>query len=105
ERGQHIVVAPEDACTNGELPIAPAVIGDVLEPGPGVRIDDGLVRLRVEEVERGRATCQVVVGGRVTSHKGVNLPGVPIPIPSITRNGGADLGVGAALGVLVVARS
>src|SRR6185437_3155369 len=91
ERGQHVVVAPEDVCTNGELPIAPAVIGDVLEPGHDVLIDDGLVRLRVEEVESGRATCQVVVGGRVSSHKGVNLPGVPIPIPSITRKDTTDL--------------
>jgi pyruvate kinase len=105
ERGQHIVVAPEDACTNGELPVAPAVIGDVLEPGHDVLIDDGLVRLRVEEVERGRATCQVVVGGRVTSHKGVNLPGVPIPIPSITRKDSADLEFALELGVDFVALS
>jgi pyruvate kinase len=105
ERGQHIVVAPEDACSNGELPVAPAVIGDVLEPGHDVLIDDGLVRLRVEEVERGRATCQVVVGGRVTSHKGVNLPGVPIPIPSITRKDSADLEFALELGVDFVALS
>jgi pyruvate kinase len=105
ERGQHIVVAPEDICTNGELPVAPAVIGDVLEPGHDVLIDDGLVRLRVEEVERGRATCQVVVGGRVSSHKGVNLPGVPIPIPSITRKDSADLEFALGLGVDFVALS
>src|SRR5690348_4707370 len=91
ERGQHVVVAPEDACTNGELPVAPAVIGDVLEPGHDVLIDDGLVRLRVEEVDGGRATCAVVVGGLVSSHKGVNLPGVPVPIPSLTRKDVADL--------------
>jgi pyruvate kinase len=105
ERGQHIVVAAEDACSNGELPVAPAVIGDVLKPGHDVLIDDGLVRLRVDVVERGRATCQVVVGGRVTSHKGVNLPGVPIPIPSITRKDSADLEFALGLGVDFVALS
>jgi pyruvate kinase len=105
ERGQHVVVAPEGACTNGELPVAPAVIGDVLEPGHDVLIDDGLVRLRVEEVRSGRATCQVVVGGRVSSHKGVNLPGVPIPIPSITRKDSADLEFALELGVDFVALS
>ena len=61
------------------------MIGDVLKPGHDVLIDDGLVRLRVGEVEHGRAYCQVIVGGTVTSHKGVNLPGVPLPIPSLTR--------------------
>jgi pyruvate kinase len=105
ERGQHVVVAAEDACSNGELPVAPAVIGDVLEPGHDVLIDDGLVRLRVEEVQSGRATCQVVVGGRVSSHKGVNLPGVPIPIPSITRKDSADLEFALELGVDFVALS
>jgi pyruvate kinase len=105
ERGEEITVAAEGACTNGELPIAPAVIGDVLKPGHDVLIDDGLVRLRVEQVERGRARCQVVVGGRVSSHKGVNLPGVPIPIPSITRKDSADLQFALDLGVDFVALS
>jgi pyruvate kinase len=105
ERGDRIVVCAEETCTNGELPIAPAVIGDVLKPGHDVLIDDGLVRLHVEDVQSGRATCQVVVGGRVTSHKGVNLPGVPIPIPSITRKDSADLEFALDLGVDFVALS
>src|SRR5207253_4526506 len=67
--GDEIRVCAEESATNGELPIAPAVIGDVLEPGHEVLIDDGLVRLRVDEVEAGRATCAVVVGGLVSSHK------------------------------------
>ncbi|HET8528349.1 MAG TPA: pyruvate kinase [Gaiellaceae bacterium] len=105
ERGEHVVVCPEEQCTDGELPIAPAVIGDVLKPGHDVLIDDGRVRLRVEGVEQTRARCQVVVGGRVTSHKGVNLPGVPIPIPSITRKDSADLQFALELGVDFVALS
>ena len=68
-------------------------------------IDDGLVRLRVDEVERGRARCAVVVGGRITSHKGVNLPGVPLPIPSLTRKDIADLEFALELGVDFVALS
>jgi pyruvate kinase len=105
ERGDRIVVAAEHACEDGELPVAPAVIGDVLEAGHDVLLDDGLVRLHVEHVEGGRATCQVVVGGRVTSHKGVNLPGVPIPIPSITRKDSLDLDFALQLGVDFVALS
>jgi pyruvate kinase len=52
-----------------------------------VLIDDGLVRLRVEKVEAGRARCAGRLRRVVSSHKGVNLPGVPIPIPSLTRKG------------------
>ena len=75
------MVAPEEKAKDGDLPVSPAVIGDVLQPGNDVLIDDGLVRLRVERVDSGRALCTVLVGGPVGSHKGVNLPGVPLPIP------------------------
>jgi pyruvate kinase len=91
QTGDQITVCAEEAASDSELPIAPAVIGDVLKPGHEVLIDDGLVRLRVDEVEGGRASCAVVVGGQVSSHKGVNLPGVPVPIPSLTRKDVADL--------------
>jgi pyruvate kinase len=105
KRGDRITVSPEDECNGDELPIAPAVIGDVLKPGHDVLIDDGRVRLRVEEVHSGRAFCDVVVGGAITSHKGVNLPGVPIPIPSLTRKDTADLEFALSLGVDFVALS
>jgi pyruvate kinase len=103
--GDRVLVCAEEAATDGELPIAPAVIGDVLEPGHEVLIDDGLVRLRVDDVEGGRATCAVVVGGLVSSHKGVNLPGVPVPIPSLTRKDVDDLEWALSTGVDFVALS
>jgi pyruvate kinase len=107
ERGQRVTVCPEEFATDGsgDLPVSPAVIGDVLKPGHDVLIDDGLVRLHVDEVEAGRAHCAVVVGGRVSSHKGVNLPGVPLPIPSLTRKDVADLDFALELGVDYVALS
>jgi pyruvate kinase len=104
-RGDKITVCAEELAADGELPIAPAVIGDVLQPGHDVLIDDGRVRLRVDDVEHGRARASVVVGGTVTSHKGVNLPGVPLPIPSLTRKDLADLEFALQLGVDFVALS
>jgi pyruvate kinase len=103
--GEEIVVAGEDACQNGELPVSPSVIGEVLQPGHDVLIDDGLVRLRVQEVEAGRARCAVLAGGTVTAHKGVNVPGVPVPIPSLTRKDLDDLDFALTLGVDYVALS
>ncbi len=52
ERRDDRRLRPRSTCSDGELPVAPAVIGDVLKPGHDVLIDDGLVRLRVG---RGRA--------------------------------------------------
>src|SRR5262249_14929646 len=103
--GVRLRVCAGEAGSDSGRPIAPAVIGDVLEPGHEVLIDDGLVRLRVDDVEAGRATCAVVVGGLVSSHKGVNLPGVPVPIPSLTRKDLADLDWALETGVDFVALS
>jgi pyruvate kinase len=104
-RGEDIVVSGGETSADGELPVSPAVIGEVLQPGHEVLIDDGLVRLRVEQIEQGRARCAVVAGGVVSSHKGVNLPGVPIPIPSITRKDMDDLELALEIGVDFVALS
>src|SRR2546421_5476594 len=101
---ERIVVAGEPS-QDGELPVSPAVIGEVLQPGHEVLIDDGHIRLRVEQVEQGRAHCAVVTGGIVTSHKGVNVPGVPVPIPSLTRKDMDDLEFALELGVDFVALS
>jgi pyruvate kinase len=104
-RGEEIGVVGGEVSQNGDLPVSPAVIGEVLQPGHEVLIDDGLVRLRVERVESGRAQCAVITGGVVSSHKGVNLPGVPVPIPSLTRKDMDDLEFALALGVDFVALS
>jgi len=104
-RGELVTVAAEESASDGELPVSPAVIGEVLRPGHDVLIDDGLVRLHVDDVEGGRAHCAVVVGGRVSAHKGVNLPGVPLPIPSLTRKDVVDLEFALELDVDFVALS
>jgi pyruvate kinase len=104
-KDEEVVVTGEANASNGELPVAPAVIGEVLRPGHDILIDDGLVRLSVQEVEHGRARCLVVVGGEVKSHKGVNLPGVPVPIPSLTKKDIDDLDFALNLGVDFVALS
>jgi pyruvate kinase len=104
-RGDEITVVGERSAHDGELPVLPAVIGEVLQPGHEVLIDDGLVRLRVERVQAGRVQCAVLAGGVVSAHKGVNIPGVPVPIPSLTRKDMDDLEFALALGVDFVALS
>jgi len=104
-RGERVTIAGEDVARDGDLPVAPAILGSVLQAGNDVLIDDGSIRLHVERVERGRAQCEVVVGGTVSSHKGVNLPGVALPIPSLTRKDIDDLQFALELGCDFVALS
>ena len=104
-KGESVVIAGEDVARDGDIPVSPAVLGTILRPGNDVLIDDGHVRLKVTAVEQGRARCDVVVGGTVISHKGVNLPGVPLPIPSLTRKDLDDLNFALDIGVDFVALS
>ena len=103
--GDTVVIAGEDVARGDDLPVSPPCSDPCCAPGYEVLIDDGHMRLRVERVERGRASCQVVVGGPVGPHKGVNLPGVPLPIPSLTRKDIDDLEFALGLGVDFVALS
>jgi pyruvate kinase len=103
--GEQVTVASLSSAQDGELPLAPDVISQVLQPGNNILIADGRVRLVVEEVRSGRARCVVVVGGEISSNKGVNLPGVEIPIPSLTEKDIGDLEFALELGVDFVALS
>src|SRR5512134_1863980 len=103
EVGDSVVIAGQDLCGPDDVPVAPDVLGAVLEPEDEVLVDDGHVLLRVERVERGRALCRVVTGGLVEPHKGVNVPGVPLPVPSLTKKDLSDLDFALALGVDYVA--
>ena len=106
ETGTEVVITGGEPRHADELPVRPAVIGEILAPGNEVLIDDGHVRLRVERVEEGgRIVCAVVNGGLVSSHKGVNLPGVQLPIPSLTEKDLADLQCAIDIGADYIALS
>jgi pyruvate kinase len=105
ETGDEVWVAADGAARPGDLPVSPPVLSEVLKPGHELLIDDGAVRLRVEELEGPRQRCVALVGGLVSSHKGVNLPGVSLPIPSLTAKDLRDLEFVLGLDVDYVALS
>ena len=74
-------------------------------PGDPVLLDDGKVRLRVVEVRGDDVVTEVVVGGRVSDHKGINLPGVAVSVPALSPKDEADLRFALRLGVDFVALS
>jgi pyruvate kinase len=103
--GDELVVAGEGRGEPGDLPVSPPVLAEVLHAGHELLIDDGLVRLYVRAVDDGRAHATVLVGGVVGAHKGVNLPGVSIPVPSLTEKDLLDLEFALELGADYVALS
>jgi pyruvate kinase len=105
EVGETVVIAGAETAREGDLPVAPDVLGSVLVPDQDILVDDGHVRLRVLVVDAGRVLCRVVTGGVVAPHKGVNVPGVALPVPSLTPKDIADLDFALGLGVDYVAQS
>ncbi|MBP5856155.1 pyruvate kinase [Marivibrio halodurans] len=76
-----------------------------LEPGTDLLLDDGRLRLTVETCDESHAECTVAVGGELSERKGVNVPGVVLPLSPLTEKDRADLDYGLELGVDWVALS
>jgi len=62
-----------------------------VRPGDRILLSDGLIELRVKQVRRTDVTCEVVNGGALGEHKGINLPGVKLRVPALTAKDRADL--------------
>ena len=78
--------------------------GDV-RPGDPILVDDGKVRLQVVEVDGSDVVTEVTTGGRVSDHKGLNLPGVPVSVPALSEKDVEDLRFALHLEVDFVALS
>src|SRR6059058_4750770 len=59
--------------------------------GDRILLSDGLIELRVEKVSGREVICQVVNGGALGEHKGINLPGIKLRVPALTPKDRADL--------------
>jgi pyruvate kinase len=73
--------------------------------GDRLLLDDGKLELAVESVEATDVHTRVVHGGLLKEHKGINLPGVMVNIPSLTAKDHDDLAFGVAQGVDYIAIS
>ncbi|MCB9946334.1 MAG: pyruvate kinase [Rhodospirillaceae bacterium] len=86
-------------------PLPHLEIFNALTHGAELLLDDGKVRLRVESCGHGYADTRVIVGGRLSDRKGVNLPNVRLGISALTEKDRSDLAFALDLGVDWVALS
>ena len=104
--GQEFVITTDDV--EGDEHITSTTFkglpGDC-HPGDPILIDDGKVRLEVTKVEGNNVYTKVVVAGPVSSHKGINLPGVAVSLPALTEKDEADLRWAIRTGADVIAMS
>ncbi len=104
--GELVELAPVGGeLPEGALPVNYRYLLEDVREGERIMLADGLVELRVRERRSDRLVCEVLVGERLSSHKGVNLPGTQLRVPSFTDKDRADLELGLEEGVDLVALS
>lgn len=91
-KGSELVVQRSEIVGTSERisTIAPEILDD-LKVGDPILLDDGLLELKVIEVNGDEALCEVVVGGTLKSSKGMNLPATSLSLPSVTEKDWRDL--------------
>jgi pyruvate kinase len=73
--------------------------------GDTVLVDNGMIRFEVLEKHRNRSRCRVMTPGTLGSRRHINLPGVRVNLPPLTKKDIADVTLGAELRVDLVALS
>lgn len=97
-----------DRATPGDATRAPLPHPEIfaaLQPGAELLLDDGRLRLVVERCGPDFAETRVLNGGPLSDRKGVNVPGVVLPLSALTAKDRADLDFGLSLGVDWIALS
>lgn len=84
---------------------APAELLPDLKVGDQVLLDDGMIRLEVAKLGKHEVTTTVVKGGVLREHRGINLPGATLSLPSLTPKDIADVKFGVEHGVDIIALS
>ncbi|MGQ0536788.1 MAG: pyruvate kinase [Methanobacteriota archaeon] len=105
--GTEVVLAAghETPPKEGVVPVQYAGLAKDAASGTRILLDDGFLEFSVLSVAGSELRCRVVRGGRLRSHKGLNLPGRKVSAESFTRKDRADLKLGIDLGVDFVAQS
>jgi pyruvate kinase len=106
EAGSHVTITPRDIeGTSTVIPTTFQGLASEVAPGARILLNDGLIELRVIRSRGEDVECEVINGGPLGEHKGINLPGVALSIPALTDKDRADLEFGLKHGVDMLAIS
>jgi pyruvate kinase len=106
ERDQPFILATGDFVGNGErASMKFEGLAKAVKPGDRIFINDGLIKLGVEEVTGNEVHTNVLVGGELRSHKGVNFPGIDLGISAFTDHDREWLAFAAAERIDAVSQS
>lgn len=105
EAGERVILSPEESSDSESIPVGYPYLLEDINVGDSILLADGTVQLLVREKRTNQAVCEVLVGGAIRSHKGINLPSSNLRISAFTEKDRKDLLVGLEEGVDFVALS
>jgi len=99
--GTEIVVTTEGNVPGDEHLVSTtySYLAEDVRPGDRMLVDDGLIELRVLASDGVRARCEVIEGGVLKEHKGINLPGVVLRAEAMSEKDKRDVAFGLAHGI------
>jgi pyruvate kinase len=106
EAGKRLRITPREI--EGTASVVSTVfktLAENLEHGSRILLSDGLIELYVDRVDGEDVICEIVNGGMLGEKKGINLPGIPVKVPSLTEKDEEDLIFAIGEGVDTVAVS
>jgi len=99
------IVTGDFAGGPGRISTTFAGLAHSVHRGDRLLLADGAIELRVDDSDGNAIETTVAEGGAIGEHKGINAPGVPLPVSAITPKDVDDLAFGVSLGVDLVALS
>ena len=104
--GSRVTITPRDIPgTATTISTTFQTLAQEVKIGDRILLSDGLIELRVSAVQGNDVECEVINGGMLGEHKGINLPGIVLSVPSMTEKDEEDLAFGLKHGVDMVAAS
>lgn len=104
--GQRLTITPREiAGTATVVGTTFKTLAENVEEGSRILLSDGLIELRVHTLDGDDVVCDVIDGGLLGEHKGINLPGIPVRVPSLTDKDSDDLEFALKNGVDAIAVS
>jgi pyruvate kinase len=104
--GAQVTITPRDVPgTAALISTTFQTLAQEVSPGARILLSDGLIELRVVALRGDDVESEVINGGPLGEHKGINLPGTIVKVPSLTEKDRADLEFGLKHGVDMVAAS
>ncbi|MBU0625763.1 pyruvate kinase [Patescibacteria group bacterium] len=105
ETGKLVVFSTEKNVSLPKIGLTYDALHNDVQPGDRLLLDDGLLEVKIVSVAGLDIQCEVMTGGTLFSHKGLNLPTATLGIPAITEKDKKDMRFGILQGVDLVALS